>query len=102
MPPEGLNCSVRVRTAFNSSSRRDFFPGGVGGGGVPVQFEFVFGRSCHRVVRVRVQSEFEGGLRIRVRTRRDFFPGGVGVSSSVRVRAELTMDLLIPIAIGFV
>ena len=100
MPPEGLNCSVRVRTAFNSSSRRDFFPGGVGGGGVPVQFEFVFGRSCHRVV--RVQSEFEGGLRIRVRTRRDFFPGGGGVSSSVRVRAELTMDLLIPIAIGFV
>ena len=70
MPPEGLNCSVRVRTAFNSSSnagsntssRRDFFPGGVGGG-VPVQFEFVFGRSCHRggAVRVRVQSEFEGG-----------------------------------------
>ena len=54
MPPEGLNCSVRVRTAFNSSSRRDFFP------------------------------------------------GGGGVSSSVRVRAELTMDLLIPIAIGFV
>ena len=52
MPPEGLNCSVRVRTAFNSSSntgsntssRRDFFSGRAG---VPVQFEFVFGRSCH-------------------------------------------------------
>ena len=92
---------TRVRTRVLAEI---FFREGWGEGGFQFSSSSCLGGRATGggAVRVRVQSEFEGGVDNASSNSQIFFPGGRGVSSSVRVRAELTMDLLIPIAIGFV